>query len=262
MTDFKLWISPAGEVVAPPVHPMTTVDVIYSDGGKGTYIHARNLNWSSAGDGPNIIAYSVVEEYKPERSPCPFCGAPDIACVPAEDDPDYEADYDVVAQCMSCGARGPNGEHKAGDAAVAAWNRREVLPEPPLDLTKITTPFGLLDEATQAALKAHGGPYEWWDVDCDFVAVDQPVWAARIVYRVAPSAAPAKPAPDRTVDQIIADTGSEIDAIFAKAKPAPREVVAWAVVRGDGIAEVCFDEVDAVREARKGGTVRPLGYLP
>jgi hypothetical protein len=28
------------------------------------------------------------------------------------------------------------------------------------DLTAITTPFGLLDEATRAELKAHGGPYE------------------------------------------------------------------------------------------------------
>jgi hypothetical protein len=31
-----------------------------------------------------------------------------------------------------------------------------------IDLTRITTPFGLLDEETQAALKAHGGPYEIW----------------------------------------------------------------------------------------------------
>ena len=30
------------------------------------------------------------------------------------------------------------------------------------DLTTITTPFGLLDAETQEALKAHGGPYEWW----------------------------------------------------------------------------------------------------
>ena len=31
------------------------------------------------------------------------------------------------------------------------------------DLTKITTPFGLLDAETQEALRAHGGPYERWD---------------------------------------------------------------------------------------------------
>lgn len=30
------------------------------------------------------------------------------------------------------------------------------------DLTKITTPFGLLDAETQEALRAHGGPYEWY----------------------------------------------------------------------------------------------------
>ena len=30
------------------------------------------------------------------------------------------------------------------------------------DLTKITTPYGLLDEATQKALQDHGGPYEEW----------------------------------------------------------------------------------------------------
>lgn len=37
-------------------------------------------------------------------------------------------------------------------------------------LTKITTPFGLLDEATQKALRECGGPYQrycggWWE-DC------------------------------------------------------------------------------------------------
>ena len=30
------------------------------------------------------------------------------------------------------------------------------------DLTKLTTPVGLLDEETRAALIAHGGPYEYW----------------------------------------------------------------------------------------------------
>lgn len=31
------------------------------------------------------------------------------------------------------------------------------------DLTAITTPFGLLDRETQEALRAHGGPYEYWN---------------------------------------------------------------------------------------------------
>lgn len=33
------------------------------------------------------------------------------------------------------------------------------------DLTAITTPFGLLDAATQKALRAHGGPYEFFSGD-------------------------------------------------------------------------------------------------
>ena len=32
-----------------------------------------------------------------------------------------------------------------------------------IDLTTITAPFGLLDEATQTALKAHGGPYQLYE---------------------------------------------------------------------------------------------------
>ena len=31
------------------------------------------------------------------------------------------------------------------------------------DLTKIEKPFGLLDAETQAALKAHGGPWEYFN---------------------------------------------------------------------------------------------------
>ena len=34
-----------------------------------------------------------------------------------------------------------------------------------IDLTAITTPFGLLDAATQDALRAHGGPYEFYSWD-------------------------------------------------------------------------------------------------
>ena len=56
--------------------------------------------------------------------------------------------------------------------------------QPTPDLTAITTPFGLLDEATQYALRAHGGPYEY------FGGIDWHVntliehWA--FVYRVKP----------------------------------------------------------------------------
>jgi len=60
-----------------------------------------------------------------------------------------------------------------------------------IDLTTITTPFGLLDDESQAALMAHGGPYECWsprqksweDVEASFYSAT--------VYRVKP--APPKP---------------------------------------------------------------------
>jgi hypothetical protein len=61
-----------------------------------------------------------------------------------------------------------------------------------MDLTKINVPFGLLDADTQAALKAHGGPYEtyanyygWSPVTTSF----RPT--AAYVYRVKPQ--PPKP---------------------------------------------------------------------
>lgn len=59
-----------------------------------------------------------------------------------------------------------------------------------IDLTKITTSFGLLDKETQKALREHGGPYQrfgnegWKDLN-----VLQ--WWKDIVYRVKP--APPKP---------------------------------------------------------------------
>ena len=58
------------------------------------------------------------------------------------------------------------------------------------DLTKITTPFGLLDAETQGAMKAHGGPYEFWSGEgwnyTDYCNND---WA--IAHRVKPT--PPKP---------------------------------------------------------------------
>ncbi len=62
------------------------------------------------------------------------------------------------------------------------------------DLTAITTPFGLLDAETQAALKAHGGPYEFANDDTlwEFkVPSGTPVWWRSTVYRVKPQ--PPKP---------------------------------------------------------------------
>lgn len=66
------------------------------------------------------------------------------------------------------------------------------------DLTKITTPFGLLDDAygpgTQDALKAHGGPYEFWrgkDNTWYTPFGAGPLWFSADIYRVKPT--PPKP---------------------------------------------------------------------
>lgn len=61
------------------------------------------------------------------------------------------------------------------------------------DLTALTTPFGLLDRATQEALKAHGGPYEYFGCAGDWFAVmdNAPLWTNELAYRVKP--APPKP---------------------------------------------------------------------
>jgi hypothetical protein len=73
MTTFIGWTPPPGvEVVPPPVHPETRVRVIYSDAhvDEDEYL-AHRLNWSAVGDGPSIVAYAVVEEYKPAPEPKP-----------------------------------------------------------------------------------------------------------------------------------------------------------------------------------------------
>lgn len=54
------------------------------------------------------------------------------------------------------------------------------------DLTTVNVPFGLLDEATQEALKAHGGPYEVW-VGGEWDGHPHPAWSGSYVYRVKPT---------------------------------------------------------------------------
>lgn len=58
-----------------------------------------------------------------------------------------------------------------------------------IDLTKITTPFALLDEVygpgTQDALKAHGGLYQVLDFE-GWRDVEIPSWSGRYTYRVKP----------------------------------------------------------------------------
>ena len=60
-----------------------------------------------------------------------------------------------------------------------------------VDLTKITTPYGLLDEATQKALRDHDGPWEYYHYPESWVNTDNPMWQGGTVYRVKPQ--PPKP---------------------------------------------------------------------
>lgn len=60
---------------------------------------------------------------------------------------------------------------------------------PEIDLTAITTPLGLLDDATRDALKAHGGPYRYWDFDAArwFDELGHPIWFDGNILSVKPS---------------------------------------------------------------------------
>lgn len=81
MTTYIGWTPPPGvAVVAPPVHPKTTVIVMFSDDSRKR-TKAKYLNWSSVGDGPCIVAYAVVSEYKPAPEPREWF---DIATAPRD----------------------------------------------------------------------------------------------------------------------------------------------------------------------------------
>jgi hypothetical protein len=64
-----------------------------------------------------------------------------------------------------------------------------------MDLTQITTPFGLLDDKTRAALQSHGGPYEICIPFGAWVDIGDPRWGPGLVYRVKPQQ-PTKPSVD------------------------------------------------------------------
>ena len=75
--------------------------------------------------------------------------------------------------------------NNAANDIIAEWSD-------PMDLTTITTPFGLLDRETQEALKGHGGAYEGFGSKGVWVE-GVPVWSPGCVYRVKPTPAPPKP---------------------------------------------------------------------
>lgn len=66
------------------------------------------------------------------------------------------------------------------------------------DLTKITTPFGLLDEDTQKALRECGGPWECYHTNGWEDLVD-PNWFPNVAYRQKPQ--PPKPPSGRAGDE-------------------------------------------------------------
>lgn len=59
------------------------------------------------------------------------------------------------------------------------------------DLTKITTPFGLLDAETQKALQEHCGPFEFYDYRGLWSDIGSGEWFPSLAYRVKPQ--PPKP---------------------------------------------------------------------
>ena len=72
------------------------------------------------------------------------------------------------------------GTFEAGGDLIAEWID-------PMDLTAITTPFGLLDRETQEALKAHGGQLQYFCAGAYWL--DQsglPQWFPELAYRVKP----------------------------------------------------------------------------
>ena len=59
-----------------------------------------------------------------------------------------------------------------------------------IDLTTITTPFGLLmaiDPERASALRAHGGPYDVWTGTHWHTCGHAPAFSAELTYRVSPS---------------------------------------------------------------------------
>jgi hypothetical protein len=67
MTAYIGWTPPPGvAVVSPPVHVETEVDLIFSDRSELHGVRAGSQNWSAVGDGPRVVAYAVVQEYKLE----------------------------------------------------------------------------------------------------------------------------------------------------------------------------------------------------
>jgi hypothetical protein len=83
-----------------------------------------------------------------------------------------------------------NGEVDApkGATGLCATFRIISRATPQPDLTAITTPFGLLDAATQETLRAHGGPYQWFgQKGWQTTSGNTDCWVKCHTYRVKPA---------------------------------------------------------------------------
>jgi hypothetical protein len=89
------------------------------------------------------------------------------------------------------------------DRPFAYYNSFELVEEA-MDLTKIEKPFGLLDEATQQALKDHDGLIEIY-IDERWKETASPCWVKDLVYR-------AQPQPNKTKVELEL-TWEELDTI-------------------------------------------------
>jgi hypothetical protein len=88
--------------------------------------------------------------------------------------------YPFAASAQSYTSSGRAGYDTLVDCAydiVAEW----------VDFTSITTAFGLLDDATQAALQNHGGPYAFYNRYGEWENLTTPAWGVNTVYRVMPT---------------------------------------------------------------------------
>jgi len=109
------------------------------------------------------------------------------------------------------------------------------------DLTNITTPIGLLaeiDPETEEALKAHGGPYEFFNSSGQWIPKYHEGWQPNITYRVVKP----KPTPlivhdwDALADHIVAVTRDEDGSVWLHDTKPYAGNKSWKVLNSGYIA--------------------------
>ena len=107
------------------------------------------------------------------------------------------------------------------------------------DLTNITTPLGLLEPETEEALRAHGGPYEYFSGEFGWKPKHHRFWRNHRVYRV------AKPKP---TPLIVHDWDALADDIVAVARDEDGGV--WLYDRRPYLGNYIWEIVNGVTSAR------------